>query len=74
MVAKNKEDVFVVEKVVKHKISKKVVDKKVHHNIEVMIKWEGYAETHNTWEPLQLIFKDIPKLCIRYFKSIGIDL
>ena len=52
MVAKDKEYVFVVEKVVKHKISKKVADKKVHQNIEVMIKWEGYAETHNTWEPL----------------------
>ena len=52
MVVKHKEDVFVVEKVVKHKISKKVIDKKVHQIIEVMIKWEGYAENHNTWEPL----------------------
>merc|ERR1712142_409056 len=35
---------FVVEKIVKKRINKKVV--------EYLVKWEGYDKLQNTWEPI----------------------
>ena len=43
-IASSQEDVYTVERV----CDKKTVNGKVHY----LLKWEGYSEAHNSWEPL----------------------
>ena len=62
-------DVFVVERIVKHRITKRTSKAGSHDFIEMMVKWEGYKPSDNTWEPLPMIYKDVASLCRQYFKN-----
>ena len=44
-----KEDIYIVEKLTDIKIQE--------GKIQVRIKWEGYKESENTWEPIQNLSK-----------------
>jgi hypothetical protein len=59
----------VVEKIVKHRVTKRTTKAAEYDFIELMVKWDGYLNSDNTWEPLHCIYKDVPALCRQYFKS-----
>ena len=64
--------VYVVEKIVKHRILKRLAGTCTYDHIEVQVKWEGYSQADNTWEPLTSIYKDIASHCRKYFKERGL--
>jgi hypothetical protein len=59
---------FAIEKILKHrKCRKKKGETKTSY--EVLIKWDGYDETHNTWEPLSSIAETAPLALEEYAAS-----
>lgn len=74
VVAKKNQEHFVVEKIVKHRVLKRLAGSVTYDHIEIYVKWEGFAGADNTWEPLTSIFRDIAALCRRYFREKGIEL
>lgn len=58
------EEYFEVEKIEKHKIEGR-------GEIILLIKWKGYGEQENTWEPLKLFYKDAKEVVEKYFKEKG---
>jgi hypothetical protein len=36
-------------------------------NYKIFTKWEGFNEADNTWEPLENMFKDVPKYVNEFF-------
>ncbi len=50
MKSKEKEPKFVVQKIID--------DRKIKGKVEFLIKWKGYANKDNTWEPLDKLIKD----------------
>lgn len=72
-VPKESEEQYEVERLVKHRISKKRCGKAEYDYIEIQVKWEGYAPSYNTWEPLYQIYKDVKILCTNYFKERGLE-
>ncbi|KAI9726827.1 MAG: hypothetical protein M1828_000683 [Chrysothrix sp. TS-e1954] len=56
------EDEYVVEKIVDHKVDKK-------GNIKLQVKWEGWPDSDNTWEP-EDDFADLEETK-RYYRQIG---
>jgi hypothetical protein len=53
---------FEIEQIMKHKILPT-------NKIMLFIKWNGYDEAHNTWEPLSTFYNDASELVNEYFKS-----
>jgi hypothetical protein len=58
--SKSQEDVYEVEKIVNHRI-RKGVD-------EFLVKWLGYDDNENTWEPLSNL--DCPALVQEYWSDV----
>jgi hypothetical protein len=67
-------ETFVVEKIIKHRMHKRLAGTTFYEHIEILVKWEGYSLADNTWEPLTSIYKDIAALCRRYFREKGFTL
>ncbi len=34
--------------------------------VQYLVKWAGYAESENTWEPASVLFQDVPELLRAY--------
>ena len=66
-VFKEESEYFEVEQIIKYKILPK-------NKIMLLIKWNGYDATNNTWEPLQTFYHDASELVNEYFKSKGFEL
>jgi hypothetical protein len=58
-----------VEKIVKHRVTKRTDAAAGYDYIEILVKWEGWSEQDNTWEPLHNIYRDIAALIRQYFHS-----
>jgi len=42
--------------------------------IELLIQWEGYLSSDNTWEPLPEVFQDVRTLVRKYFLKQGLKI
>ena len=73
---KNKEKApeYAVERIVNHRFAKQTHGSVTFQSIEIHVKWEGYAASHNTWEPLTSIYFDVKALIRRYFREKGWEL
>lgn len=71
---KKQQEHYAVEKLVKHRILKRLAGSTKYDHIEILVKWEGYAPIYNTWEPLSTLYKDVASLCRKYFKEKGMQL
>ena len=40
-------------------------------NTEFLVKWVGFSDDENTWEPEQRLKEDVPALVEAYFKSLA---
>ena len=69
-----KENEYLVERIVDHKTTRKRDKDGCFDFIELQIKWAGYADTDNTWEPLQNMYMDIKAVTRHYFYSKGYKL
>ena len=69
-----KEPEYVLEKIINHRVTKQTQGSVTFQSIEIYVKWEGYAASHNTWEPLTCIYFDIRALTRRYFREKGFEL
>jgi len=58
-----------VEKIIKHRVTKKIEGGSPYDFIEIFVKWEGWSEQDNTWEPLYNIYRDIASLIRKYFHT-----
>lgn len=71
---KKQEKEFVVEKIVNHRVTKLIKGSLSYQNIEMLVKWEGFSSSHNTWEPITSLYYDIRALTRRYFREKGFEL
>ena len=55
------EEEYVVEQVIKHKITKK-------NRVEFFLKWKGFSTEDNTWEPAENL--NCPELINAYLKEL----
>ena len=39
-------------------------------NYEFLTHWEGFDVEDSTWEPLQILYEDVPELCREYIFNI----
>ena len=39
--------------------------------LELLVKWRGFSEVENTWEPVQKLWEDVPTLVAKYAKGIS---
>ena len=52
-------------------IAQKIVDKKkIKNKIHYKVKWFGYSDSDNTWEPLTTLKEEVPKLIQEYEESV----
>lgn len=65
---------YAVERIIDHRVSKQTSGAVTFQNIEINIKWDGYASIYNTWEPLTTIYFDIKAMTRQYFKDKGWEL
>jgi len=57
----DEEEEYVVEQVIKHKITKK-------NKVEFFLKWKGFGSEDNTWEPAENL--NCPELIDSYLKEL----
>ena len=50
-----------IEKIVKHRMKKRTT--------EYLVKWKGFSEKDNTWEPEKQLKEDVP-LLVQLYKEI----
>ena len=55
------DELYIVSKI----IEPKIIDGEKYY----LIKWKGYSNKHNTYEPRNNLMEDIPKLIKRYDKE-----
>lgn len=53
---------FIIERI----IDKKKIKGLVHY----LIKWKGYNDSHNTWEPRKQLISDVPEMVKEFEKSL----
>lgn len=56
--AKAAEEEFTVAKL----LDSKLIRRKPH----ILVSWKGYDESHNTWEPRDQLFADIPEMVLKF--------
>jgi len=65
------EGVFVVEAIRSHRVAEEKIGKKVVEVVEYFVKWEGYKEKENTWEPEENLLPESGSLLAAYRERIG---
>lgn len=63
-----------MERILDHRTIRVKQRSQAASRIELLIKWEGYLSSDNTWEPLHEIFFDIRALVRKYFLKTGFKL
>ncbi|KAI9275655.1 hypothetical protein BDA99DRAFT_193033 [Phascolomyces articulosus] len=56
------EEKYEVEEILAHKVYRNRV-------VKYEIKWVGYSNKHNTWEPASSVHEDCPKICAKYWSK-----
>ena len=59
------DDTYVVEKILKHRMH--------GGRMQWLVKWRGYDDTHNTWEPAQQFVGFIQKDWTDYNRRHGVN-
>ena len=67
--ARKTKQVYNVEKILRHRVSKRQQSGQSYFHIELFVKWEGYSEADNTWEPLYVMIQDVPTLVKTYLRK-----
>ena len=71
---KEKAPEYALERIINHRVTKQTHGSVTFQSIEILVKWEGYTASHNTWEPLTSIYFDVKALIRRYFREKGWEL
>jgi hypothetical protein len=58
------DDFYTIEDIRNHRI---VNGKEIH----CYVKWFGYPENENTWQPIEQLMEDTPTTALEYFKKLG---
>lgn len=70
------QEFFVIEKILNHRDKRPIYDKQLKRLItarEYLIKWQGFSDEHNTWEPYANLIQDSPIMIKRYEETIKED-
>ena len=51
-------------------IVEQIINKRnVKNKVEYLVKWQGYADSENTWEPRSTLIKDVAEMVKQYDDS-----
>lgn len=57
----NGEPLYIVERVLSHRLRRQ--------KMELLVKWQGYTQEHNSWEPAEAILENCEDLVSAYWSQ-----